>query len=46
MNHELIWGQITTDGEDFIVSQEYNIVTNLTCPKCDSCFGIFTETSF
>ena len=31
---ELIWGG-DNDGEDY-ASQEYDIVTNLSCPKCDS----------
>ena len=31
-NHELIWGG-DHDGEDYC-NEEYNIVTNLSCPRC------------
>ena len=31
---ELIWGG-DHDGEDYC-NEEYNIVTNLSCPKCDA----------
>ena len=33
-NTELIWGG-DHDGEDYC-NEEYNIVTNLSCPKCDA----------
>ena len=33
-NHELIWGG-DHDGEDYC-NEEYNIVTNLSCPRCDA----------
>ena len=34
-NTELIWGS-DFDGEDYGCEEEYSIVTNLTCPKCQS----------
>ena len=33
-NHELIWGG-DHDGEDYC-NEEYNIVTNLHCPRCEA----------
>ena len=33
-NTDLIWGG-DHDGEDYC-NEEYNIVTNLSCPKCDA----------
>ena len=33
-NHELIWGG-DHDGEGYC-NEEYNIVTNLSCPRCDA----------
>ena len=33
-NHELIWGG-DHDGEDYC-NEEYNIVSNLHCPRCEA----------
>ena len=33
-NNELIWGG-DHNGEDYC-NEDYNIVTNLSCPKCDA----------
>ena len=40
---ELIWGgDHSMDEEDFpIASQEYGMVTNLTCPKCESFVEVY-----
>ena len=40
---QLIWGgDHDLDGEDFpVASQEYAMVTNLTCPKCDSFVEVY-----
>ena len=40
---ELIWGgDHSMDVEDFpIASQEYGMVTNLTCPKCESFVEVY-----
>ena len=40
---ELIWGgDHSIDEEDFpIASQEYGMVTNLTCPKCESFVEVY-----
>ena len=42
-NVQLIWGgDHDLDGEDFpIASQEYGMVTNLTCPKCESFVEVY-----
>ena len=42
-NVQLIWGgDHVLDGEDFpIASQEYGMVTNLTCPKCESFVEVY-----
>ena len=42
-NVHLIWGgDPYLDGEDFpIASQEYGMVTNLTCPKCESFVEVY-----
>ena len=40
---ELIWGgDHSMDEEDFpIASQEYGMVTNLSCPKCNSFVEVY-----
>ena len=40
---QLIWGgDHSIDEEDFpIASQEYGMVTNLTCPKCESFVEVY-----
>ena len=40
---KLIWGgDHDLDGEDFpVASQEYSMVTNLSCPKCNSFVEVF-----
>ena len=40
---QLIWGgDHSMDEEDFpVASQEYAMVTNLTCPKCDSFVEVY-----
>ena len=40
---QLIWGgDHDLDGEDFpVASQEYAMVTNLTCPRCDSFVEVY-----
>ena len=40
---ELIWGgDYSMDEEDFpIASQEYGMVTNLSCPKCESFVEVY-----
>ena len=42
-NVQLIWGgDHDLDGEDFPrASQEYGMVTNLTCPKCGSYVEVY-----
>ncbi len=37
---ELIWGS-DFDGADFGCEEEYSIVTNLTCPKCESFVQVY-----
>ena len=39
-NTELIWGS-DFDGEDYGCEEEYSIVTNLTCPKCQSFVQVY-----
>ena len=39
-NTELIWGS-DFDGEDYGCEEEYSIVTNLTCPKCESFVQVY-----
>jgi len=40
---ELIWGgDHDLNGEDFpVASQEYSMVTNLSCPKCNSFVEVY-----
>ena len=42
---ELIWGgDHDMDGEDYpIMSGEYSMVTNLSCPKCHSFVEVFYQ---
>jgi len=37
---ELIWGS-DFDGEDYGCEEEYSIVTNLSCPKCQSFVQVY-----
>ena len=39
-NTELIWGS-DFDAEDYGCEDEYSIVTNLTCPKCESFVQVY-----
>jgi len=39
-NTELIWGS-DFSGEDYHCEDEYSIVTNLSCPKCESFVQVF-----
>ena len=39
-NTELIWGS-DFSGEDYHGEEEYSIVTNLSCPKCQSCVPVY-----
>ena len=39
-NTELIWGS-DFDAEDYGCEEEYSIVTNLTCPKCQSFVQVY-----
>ena len=39
-NTELIWGS-DFDGADYGCEEEYSIVTNLTCPKCESFVQVY-----
>ena len=39
-NTELIWGS-DFDAEDYHCEDEYSIVTNLSCPKCESFVQVF-----
>jgi len=42
-NTELIWGADADIEEDFqpVLYQEYSMVTNLSCPKCDSYVEVY-----
>ena len=37
---ELIWGS-DFDAADYGCEEEYSIVTNLTCPKCESFVQVY-----
>jgi len=37
---ELIWGS-DFSGEDYGVEETYSIVTNLSCPKCNSFVEVY-----
>ena len=39
-NTELIWGA-DFSGEDYGVEEDYSIVTNLHCPKCESYVEVY-----
>jgi hypothetical protein len=39
-NTELIWGS-DFSGEDYGCEEEYSIVTNLSCPKCESFVQVY-----
>ncbi len=39
-NTELIWGS-DFSGEDYHCEEEYSIVTNLSCPKCQSFVQVY-----